>query len=120
MGAIEYDPRRWTGTGPWSVEPRDAALARTPSFGRRFFQAVFIEFAELADEACFLRWSEQPEDVYAVFELPGGGAGIQIDPDLEYIIVWGGDGQAEYGNWGVDKVPPAVDHIRRLINGGQV
>jgi hypothetical protein len=42
---------------------------------------------------------------------------VQIGPDLEFIIVWGASGQAEYGDWGADQVPPAVDHIRRLVLG---
>jgi hypothetical protein len=114
MGAVEHDPSRLNRTGTWVLESREAALARTPEFGRRFFQAVIDEFPETA-EARFLRWSEQPGDVYAVFDLPAGGAGVQVDPELEYIILWGIDGQAEYGNWGNDQVPPAVDHLRRLI-----
>ena len=114
MDVVEHDPSRWDRAGTWAVESRDAALARAPEFGRRFFQAVFVEFPETAG-ARFLRWSEQPGDVYAVFDLPEGGAGVQADPDLDYIIVWGADGQAEYGDWGADQVPPAVDHLRRLI-----
>jgi hypothetical protein len=118
LSAAEHDPRRWDRTGTWAVESSDAALSRTPEFGRRFFHAVFGEFMEAAG-ACFLRWSEQPEDLYAVFDLPDGGAGVQIDPDLECIIVWGADGQSEYGDWGVDQVPPAVGHLRRLIMRGR-
>jgi len=115
LGVVDHDPSRWDRAGTWTVESREVALARTPEFGRRFFQSFFDEFTETAAGVRFLRWSEQPEDVYAVFDLPGGGAGIQIDPALEYIIVWGIDGQAEYGDWGADQVPPAVEHFRRLI-----
>jgi len=104
-------------SGTWTAELAVDALARTPPFGRRFFAAVFGELPALAAGAAFLRWSEQPGDVYAVLDWPGGQAGVQIDPDLEYIIVWGTDGQAEYGNWGADQVPPAVEHIRRLVLG---
>jgi hypothetical protein len=119
MDLPEFDPRHWTRTGRWAIEPREEAFARTPEFGRRFFEAVFSEFAGLSDSACFLRWSEQPKDVYAVFDRPDGGAGVQIDPVLEYIIVWGDDSRAEYGNWGIDQVRPAVDHVRRLLEGGR-
>ena len=114
MGVVEHDPSRWDRAGTWAVESRGAALSRTPEFGRRFFQAVFDEFPETA-VVRFLRWSEQPGDVYAVFDLPEGGAGVQVDSDLDYIIVWGADGQVEYGDWGADQVSPAVDHLRRLI-----
>ncbi|WP_422929221.1 hypothetical protein [Singulisphaera sp. PoT] len=96
MGIAEHDPRRWDRPGSWAVESRDAALARLPEFGRRFFQAVIAEFEE-AVGAHFLRWSEQPGDVYALFELPGGGAGVQIDPDLGYIIVYGPTGKRSTG-----------------------
>lgn len=49
-------------------------------------------------------------------DLPGGGAGIQVDPCLELLIVWGPDGQAEHGDRGLDQVPPAVDDLRRRIH----
>jgi hypothetical protein len=88
LDVTKHDPRTWGTTGIWVVEPRDEAIARTPAFGQRFFQAAFREFTAVADRVYFLRWSEQPEDVYAVFDVPAGGAGVQIDPALEYIIVW--------------------------------
>lgn len=115
MAVVEHDPRRWNVSGTWANEPEADALARTPPFGRRFFATVFAEFPALAAGVSFLRWSVQPNHVYAVFDWPGGGAGVQIDPDLEYIIVWGVGGQAEYGDWGADQVPPAADHLRRLV-----
>ena len=117
MGATEHDPRRWGASGTWTVEPAADAVARMPPFGRRFFAAVFEEFPALAAGTTFLRWSEQTDDVYAVFAWSGGGSGAQIDPALEYIIVWGADGRAEYGDWGAGQVPPAVAHIRRLVLG---
>jgi len=115
MEVSEPDPRHWGMPGTWTEESVATALARTPEFGKRFFDAVFREFPAVAAGVKFLRWSEQPDDLYAVFTWPGVGAGAQIDPALEYIIVWGVDGQAEYGDWGEDQVPPAVDHIRQLI-----
>ena len=115
MGVIEPDPRQWRVPGTWIEEPATDAIARTPPFGQRLFATVFAEFPRLVAGARFLRWSEQPGDVYAVLGWPGGRAGVQIDSDLEYIIVWGAGGLAEYGDWGADQVPPAVDHIRRLV-----
>lgn len=117
MDETEYDPRRWNVAGKWAVETRDEALARALAFGRAFFTSVFAEFPALAEAVCFLRWSEQQEDVYAVFEGPAGGFGVQIDPHLEYIVVWGSGGQAEYGDWNGDQVPAAVEHVRRLMAG---
>ncbi len=87
MGIAEHDPRRWNSAGTWTVESSDAALARTPEFGRRFFEVVYGEITEAAG-AYFPRWSEQPDDVYAVFDLREVGAGVQIDPAVEYIIAW--------------------------------
>jgi hypothetical protein len=98
------------------VESQDAALARASDFGRRFFSEVFGLFPTLAADALFLRWSMQPDDVYAVFERYGGGFGVQVDPDLQYLIIWGQTGRAEYGNWGADQVAPAVEHVRRLMD----
>jgi hypothetical protein len=115
MNAAEYDPRRWATSGVWAVESQDAALARAPDFGRRFFSEVFRLFPTLAADALFLRWSAQPDDVYAVFEH-GGRFGVQIDPDLQYVIIRGRTGHAEYGNWDADQVPPAVEHVRRLMD----
>ena len=116
MGVGEYDPRLHWKTGTWTVESRADAVARTTPFGQRFFAAIFAEFPILCNATNFLRWSVQSEDVYALFEWPGGGCGVQIDPNFEYIIVWGAGGQAEYGDWDGDQVPPAVDHVRRLIS----
>jgi hypothetical protein len=119
VGEGEHDPRRWATAGSWSVEPQAEALARAPAFGARFFAEVFRLFPALAGGVVFLRWSAQPDDVYAVFESPGGGFGVQVDPDLEYLIVWGAGGQAEYGDWEGDQVVSAVDHVRRLVAGGR-
>ena len=119
MGEAEYDPRRWATSGAWTAETQNAALARAPAFGQRFFAKVFEQFPALAVEVVFLRWSEQPDDVYAVFELPEGEFGVQVDPHLEYLIIWGPGGQAEYGDWGGDQVPLAVDHVRRLVARGR-
>lgn len=115
MAATNIHPRSWDRTGTWAVEPARDALDRTPPLGRRFFAAIFAEFPGLEVAAEFLRWSEQPDDVYAIFEQPGADFGVQIDPVLEYIIIWDGNVQAEYGDWGADQVPPAVGHIRRLL-----
>jgi hypothetical protein len=117
VGEGEHDPRRWATSGSWSVEQQADALARAPAFGARFFAEVFRLFPALAGGVAFLRWSMQPEDVYAVFESPAGGLGVQVDPHLEYLIVWGAGGQAEYGPGGGDQVAAAVDHVRRLVAG---
>jgi len=111
-----HDPRSWGTTGTWSDERSEDALARTPPFGRRFFAGLFSGRPELRPVARFLRWSVQPDDVYAVFDWPGGGAGVQLDAALEYIIVWGADGvPTEYGDWGADQVPPAIAYTRTLV-----
>ena len=115
MDIVECDPRRWGRSGTWTAVPAADAFGLMPPFGRRFFAALSGQFPAIV--TTFLRWSEQAGDVYAVFHWPGGGAGAQIDPDLEYIVVWGADGQAEYGDWGSDQVPPAVGHVRRLVLG---
>ncbi len=114
MGTAEHDPSRRDGVGTWAVESREAAPARAPEFGPRYFQVIFDEFAERAG-ARFPRWSEPPGDRYALFDRPEGGAGFQVDLDLESIIVWGVDGQVDYGDWGFDQAPPSVDLLQRLI-----
>jgi hypothetical protein len=111
----ETDPRRWAVSGDWANEPQETALARIPAFGRRFFAEVFAEFPALAAGVRFLRWSEQPEDVYAVFEQSGGEFGVQVDPHLEILVVWGPEGQAEHGSWDDDPVMSALGHVRRLV-----
>lgn len=81
------DPRRWAPHGEWTPEIATEAIARMPGFARDFFARLFIEFPHLRGEVVFLRWSEQPGDVYAFFDYPPGFA-IQIDPHLEYVIVF--------------------------------
>lgn len=114
----DHDPnsvRPWDSVGTWTVEAEDAAVGRTPPFGRRFFAALFHEFPVLAGRATFMAWSEQPEDVYAFFDYPECEFGVQIDSVLEYVIVSGPTGHAEYGDWNGDQVPPAMDHVREMI-----
>jgi hypothetical protein len=115
MRETDCDPRRTVKGGIWTVETCDDALLRTPLFGRRFFEDLFAQFPEAAAAATFLRWSVQPDDTYAVFSWPKGGFGAQIDPDLDYIIVWDPGGQAEYGHWDGDPVPLAIEHVRRVV-----
>ena len=121
MSIAAHDPRRWGTSGTWSDERGEDALARTPPFGLRFLADLFGYRPDLRLGTRFLRWSVQPDDVYAVFDWPGGGAGVQLDEGLEYVIVWGADGvPTEYGDWGEDQVPPAVAHMKRLVPpGGQ-
>ena len=108
------DPRR-TGRGQWAVEGRKEALDRTAGFGRDFFARLFAEFPSLEAEATFLRWSEQPGDVYALFGRAGGFY-VMIDPDLGYVIVASGSGSGEHGDWGVnDRIEDALDHVRSLL-----
>ena len=97
----EHDPRCGRETkGQWWIEPQDIALARAPAFSQHFFAELFKEFPPFATGVVFLRWSVQPSDLYAVFNLSSGGFVVQIDPFLEYIIVWGG-GRAR-GVWRLD------------------
>jgi hypothetical protein len=113
----KYDPRCWTTTGRWTVEPEFAALARAPAFGQRFFRELFGRFPTLSMRVTFLQWSVQPDDVYAVFELRETGFGVQVDPSLEYVIIWEPGGQVEYGDWDGDQVSPAIEHVQNLIAG---
>ena len=109
----EHDPRCGRETkGQWSIEPQDIALARAPAFSQRFFAEVFNEFPALVTGVVFWRWCVQPSDLYAVFNLSSGGFGVQIDPELEYIIVWGAGDRAEYGDWTGDRLTDALDHVR--------
>jgi hypothetical protein len=114
MEFARHDPRSYTRSGCWVVESAATAFARLPPFGLRFFEALSRDFTTIATVSCFLRWSEQPDDVYAVIDLPCGGFGIQIDPHLEYIILTDASGVAEYGDWDGDQVEPALAHVRSL------
>jgi RimJ/RimL family protein N-acetyltransferase len=111
-----HDPRMSAAGGEWSGEAREQALSRAPAFGRRFF----ARFAELlppaAASAYFLRWSVQPADVYAVVDLPEGGFTVQVDPDLEYLVVWSAGERAEFGDWGGDQVEPALRFVAGLLS----
>jgi hypothetical protein len=110
------DPRR-SGRGEWAVEGCKEALDRTPEFGREFFARLFAEFPSLEREAAFLRWSEQPGDVYALFGHAGGFY-VLIDADLELIVVVSGSGTGEHGDWRVnDRTEGALAHVRSLMDG---
>ena len=64
----EHDPRSGhQAKGQWYSQPQDIALADTPEFSQRFFAEVFKEFPTLATSVVFLRWSVQPDHLYAVF-----------------------------------------------------
>ena len=107
------DPRRETTAGEWTEEAREEALARAPEFGRRFFVEVFARFPAARGATTFLRWSTQPDDVYAVVDLPDHGFTVQIDPALEYVIVSTAATHAEFGDWDGDQVRPALSWSRR-------
>lgn len=109
------DPRRWAPHGEWATEGREEADDRMPAFARDFFGRLFAEFPPLAGDAVFLRWSVQPDDIYAFFDGSPGFA-VQIDPHLEYIVVVANSGTGEYGDWGDnDRVRDAPDHVRSLV-----
>ncbi len=111
------DPRRWAPEGDWSPEGHEEAADRMPGFARDFFGRLFAEFPCLQGQAVFLRWSTQPDDVYAFFDRSPGFV-VQIDPHLEYVIVIGGHGSGEHGDWGDnDRIQDAIDHVRSLLGG---
>jgi hypothetical protein len=111
------DPRRRLGGGDWAAEGWKEAIDRSPEFGRDFFARLFAEFPSLKEEAVFLRRSEQPGDVYALFGRAGGFY-VLIDADLEYLIIVSGSGTGEHGDWGVnDRTQDALAHVRSLLGG---
>ena len=115
MSEADFDPRRWGKTGTWTHETKDEALARCPSFARRFFHELFATFPKVEAGVAFMRWSEQPRDGYAMFVLDRGGFSVQIDADLGYIVVVEAAGIAEYGDWHGDMVPVALSHVAELV-----
>src|SRR5262245_47535092 len=111
------DPGRWAPQGEWTPEPDKEAAARMPAFARDFFGRLSAEFPPLGEGAVFLRWSVQPDDVYAFFDTKPGFV-VQIDPHLGYIVVIAGSGSGEYGDWGGnDRVQDAIGHVRSLVAG---
>jgi len=109
------DPRRWAQHGDWTLEGHEEAADRMPAFALDFFDRLFAEFPPLKGEAVFLRWSVQPDDVYAFFDRSSGFV-VQIDPHLEYIVVIAGSGSGEHGDWGDnDRIEDALDHVRSLL-----
>lgn len=82
---------------------------RLPRFARDFFARLFDAFPKLKAEVVLLRWSEQPDDVYAFFDR-------QIDPHLEYVIIFGRDSRGEHGDWGGnDRTQEALDYVREIL-----
>lgn len=96
----------------WSPEKSEAALERSPEIGRTFFERLGQLYPRVAERLIFLRWREQAGDVYAVYDAEPG-FGVQIDPDMDYIIVWDGVTQGEYAQWRPedDPIAAALAHI---------
>src|SRR4051812_26512432 len=110
----DIDPGRWAPQGQWTPEGDKEAVARMPAFARDFFGRLLAEFPTLGEGAFFLRWSVQPDDVYAFFDTKPGFV-AQIDPHLGYIVVIAGSGSIEHGDWGGnDRVQDAIGHVRSL------
>jgi hypothetical protein len=107
------DPRNWptSAKGTWTAEIMSDAIARTPALGQSFFLRLFAAHPELERDVLFMRWSVQDEDTYAFFDRPEGAFGVQFDPCLAYIIVFGADGNNEIGEWFDDPVAEALRHI---------
>jgi hypothetical protein len=101
----------------WSRETPSCALERTTSNGRLLFEQLWQQFPQVKDEVIFLKWSKQLDDVYAVRDVAKGGFVIQVDPDLDYLIVWDAVAQGEYGEWnpGDNPVGDALSHLREII-----
>ena len=107
------DPRSWpTGAeGTWTAEAKSDAIARTPVLGQSFFTRLFAAHPELDRDVLFLRWSVQDEDTYAFFDRPEGAFGVQFDPHLAYLIVFGAEGTNEIGEWFADPAAEALKYI---------
>lgn len=112
----DFDPRARWQPGSWSVESKAEALSRTPEFGLRFFDRVYLMLPELSERTVFLSWSAQPEDVYALFIVEAGGCCVQIDPDLEYVILSDGCASAEYGDWNGDQIERSVEFVLTALH----
>lgn len=109
------DPRYWAPRGEWTPEGERAATDRMLAFARDFFDRLLAEYPALRGVTAFLRWSEQPDDVYAFFDRSPGFV-VQIDPHLEYVVIFGGGTRGEYGDWGNnDRTQDALDHARSLL-----
>jgi hypothetical protein len=110
-----WDPRAVSAGGAWAEEAREEALARAPEFGRRFFVELAARFPAAGASVRFMRWSAQPRDVYAVAASPDGGFVVQVDPDLEYLVVWSAAERAEFGDWDGDQTEPALALVAELL-----
>ena len=110
------DPARWAPHGDWTPEGDRGATDRMPEFARDFFARLRDEFPSLRDGVVFLRWSVQPADVYAFFDRSPGFV-VQIDPHLEYIIVFGAAGGRRARRLGRQRPDPGRPRPRSLAPG---
>ena len=109
------NPVRWAPHGEWMPEGEREAADRMPELARDFFARLHDEYPSLRGGFVFLRWSVQPDDVYAFFDRTPGCV-VQIDPHLEYIIVFGASVSGEHGDWGDNgRNRDALDHVRSLL-----
>lgn len=111
----QIDPTR-QNRGGWSIEPLETAMRRSPELGRTFFARLWELYPLTREALVFLRWEGQPLDVYAVYDRIEDGFGVQIDPELGYIIVWDARVQGEYAAWTpeTDPVEDALGHIAQV------
>lgn len=105
----------------WSNESLDVAMARNTSKGRTLFEKLWQDFPQIKEEIIFLKWSVQPDDVYAVRDVVSGGFVVQIDPALDLIIVWNEESGCEYGAWTPADSPvnSALKHIDGIIRANE-
>ena len=101
----------------WSKEPIESALERSTELSREFFEMLWQHYPKLKADLHFLHWTEQPEDIYAVYDVSQNGFGVQIDPHLDLIIIWDEHYTVEYGRWTLkdDPVGKALAHIHQLL-----
>jgi hypothetical protein len=107
------DPRNWNPARleGWTVVSPDVGLPTGGAFGSELFIELLRHSPELREELVCFRYSAQPEDTVAVFDRTSRAFGIQVDPLMEYIIVFDGESRNEIGPWFDDSTAEALTYI---------
>ena len=105
------DPRERADEAAWSIESHAQLPAHLDALSGRFLGMLFMRFPALLNDAVFMRYTQQPEDVWVLIDREHAGFGIQIDPVLDVIVVWNERGQQEFGSWHTDLVDAAITAI---------
>lgn len=110
----QIDPRRFSHAKPddWSIIDPSDGLPADGDFGYDFFTKLLSKHMDLRDDMVCFRYAAQPEDTWVIFDRQQSPFGVQLDPALDYIIIFDSQIHNEVGPWFDDPTQNALDFIQ--------